>query len=115
VRERGGFSTGIPVPATIQELLVSRIDRLPLRNASCFSPLSAVGADIAFSLAAALVDDLRTSSGGGSRGCRRRNSSRACRGGDTEYTFGPPLMQEVAYDLLLPEAAARPARRSSRP
>ena len=104
VRERGGFSPGMPVPATIQELLVSRIDRLPLEERQLLLTLSAVGRDIAFSLAAALADEPSHVVGG--RLARLQTAEflhERAAGGDTEYTFAHALMQEVAYDLLRPE------------
>src|SRR5207248_1248745 len=104
VRERGGFSPGIPVPATIQELLASRIDRLPLEERQLLLTLSAVGRDIAFSLAAALADEPSHVVGG--RLARLQTAEflhERAAGGETEYTFAHALMREVAYDLLSPE------------
>src|SRR2546426_10325056 len=103
VREHGGFSPGIPVPATIQELLVSRIDRLPLEERQQLLTLSAVGLDIPFSLAAALADEPSHVVAG--RLTRLQTAEflhERAAGGDTEEPFAHALVQGVGDDLLPP-------------
>jgi DNA-binding NtrC family response regulator/tetratricopeptide (TPR) repeat protein len=104
VREHGGFSSGLPVPATIQELLASRIDRLPLEERQLLLTLSAVGRDIPFSLAAALAEESPHVVAGWLARLQTAEFLHERRtSGDTEYNFAHTLMQEVAYERLLPE------------
>jgi len=104
VRERGGFSADVRVPATIQELLVSRIDRLPPQERELLLMLSAVGRDIPFSLAAALADQpSHVVAGWLARLQTGEFLHERAAGGDVEYNFAHALMQEVAYERLLPE------------
>jgi DNA-binding NtrC family response regulator/tetratricopeptide (TPR) repeat protein len=104
VRDRGGFSADVRVPATIQELLVSRIDRLPMQERELLLMLSAVGRDIPFSLVAALVDQpSHVVSGWLARLQTGEFLHERATAGDIEYNFAHTLMQEVAYERLLPE------------
>jgi DNA-binding NtrC family response regulator/tetratricopeptide (TPR) repeat protein len=104
VRDRGGFSADVRVPATIQELLVSRIDRLPAQERELLLMLSAAGRDIPFSLAAALADQpSHVVAGWLARLQTGEFLHERAAGGDIEYNFAHALMQEVAYERLLPE------------
>jgi len=104
VRDRSGFSADVRVPATIQELLVSRIDRLPMQERELLLTLSAVGRDIPFSLVAALVDQpSHVVAGWLARLQTGEFVHERATAGDIEYNFAHTLMQEVAYERLLPE------------
>ena len=105
LRERGGFSPGLTVPATIHELLLSRIDRLPLEERQLLVTLSAIGRDIPFSLVAALADEpSHVVAGQLARLQTAEFLHERAASGDSEYNFAHTLMREVAYDSLLPEA-----------
>jgi len=104
VRDRSGLLGDVRVPATIQELLVSRIDRLPSRERELLLMLSAAGRDIPFSLIAALVDQpSHVVAGWLARLQTAEFLHERAAGGDVEYNFAHGLMQEVAYERLLPE------------
>jgi len=104
VRDGGGFSPDLRVPATIQELLVSRIDRLPSQERELLLMLSAMGRDIAFSLVAALVDQPSDLVAGSlTRLLTAEFLHERASAGDIEYNFAHTLMQEVAYERLVPE------------
>src|SRR5262249_46454566 len=104
VRERGGFSADVRVPATIQELLVSRVDPLPPQERELLLMLSAVGRGIPFSLAAALAGQAsHVVAGWLARLQTGEFLHERAAGGDVEYNFAHALMQEVAYERLLPE------------
>ncbi|HEV8584708.1 MAG TPA: AAA family ATPase, partial [Methylomirabilota bacterium] len=104
LRERGGFAPDAGVPATIQELLLSRIDRLPLEERQLLQTLAVVGRDVPLLLLAAL-----TSEQGDVLAARLARLQTGeflyerAAGGDTEYNFAHALVQEVAYASLTPE------------
>jgi transcriptional regulator with AAA-type ATPase domain/tetratricopeptide (TPR) repeat protein len=104
VREQGGFSPTMTVPATIQELLLSRIHRLPPEEHQLLLTLAAAGRDVSFSLVAALAEEPPQTVA--ARLARLQTAEfiyERAAGGDTEYNFGHALMQEVAYESLRPE------------
>ena len=108
-RERGGYRLARPlgsieVPATVQAILASRIDRLAPEDKQLLQTASVVGKDVPFALLLAIAelpeDDLR-------RGLARLQAAEFLYEmrlfPELEYTFKHALTHEVAYGSLLQE------------
>jgi class 3 adenylate cyclase/tetratricopeptide (TPR) repeat protein len=107
VGERGAYRAGGPleaiqVPATVQAILASRIDRLPAEGKRLLQAAAVVGNDVPFLLLHAVTgeseEDLR-------RGLARLQAAEflyeTALFPDLEYTFKHALTHEVAYAGLL--------------
>jgi len=107
VGERGAYRlgkdpVGIQVPATVQAILASRIDRLPPEDKQLLQTASVVGKDLPWALLVEAAerpeDDVR-------RGLARLQAAEfvyeAKLFPDLEYTFKHALTHEVAYGSLL--------------
>src|SRR5205823_15096712 len=92
------------IPTTVQGILSSRIDRLPLREKELLQTLAAIGRDFPSSLAKRVANcsDVELD-----QMLARLQSSEFVyeqpAAGDVEYTFKHALTQEVAYSSLLIE------------
>jgi class 3 adenylate cyclase/tetratricopeptide (TPR) repeat protein len=109
VGERGGYRlakslTTIQVPATVQAVIASRIDRLGQEEKRLLQAAAVIGKDVAFTLLAAIgemsEDELRR------RLTRLQQAEFLFETGlfpDLEYTFTHALTHGVAYSSLLQE------------
>jgi predicted ATPase len=94
----------VKVPATVQAILASRIDRLPPDEKELLQALAVIGREFALSLVRRVVD-------GGDDDLERMLAALQMAEfiyeqpatGDIEYTFKHALTQEVAYGSLLIE------------
>jgi predicted ATPase len=92
----------VKVPATVQAILASRIDRLPPDEKELLQTLAVIGREFALSLVRRVVD-------GGDDDLERMLAALQMAEfiyeqpatGDIEYTFKHALTQEVAYNALL--------------
>ena len=92
----------VQVPATVQAILASRIDRLPPAEKQLLQAAAVIGKDVAFILLHAIADDAE-------EGVRRQLALLQSAEflyetrlfPDSEYTFKHALTQEVAYGSLL--------------
>jgi predicted ATPase len=97
--------SAVKVPATVQVILASRIDRLPADEKALLQTLAVIGREFALSLVRRVVD-------GGTDDDLERMLAALQRAefiyeqpatGDIEYIFKHALTQEVAYNSLLIE------------
>ena len=94
----------VKVPATVQAILASRIDRLPPGEKDLLQTLAVIGREFALSLVRRVID-------GGDDDLERMLAALQMAEfvyeqpttGDIEYTFKHALTQEVAYNSLLIE------------
>ncbi|HUF76780.1 MAG TPA: adenylate/guanylate cyclase domain-containing protein [Longimicrobiales bacterium] len=92
----------VQVPATVQAILASRIDRLPLAEKQLLQSAAVIGKDVPFILLHAIADEAE-------EGLRRQLAHLQSAEflyetrllPDSEYTFKHALTQEVAYSGLL--------------
>ena len=105
--ERGAYRLAqaldtVQVPATVQAILASRIDRLPLAEKQLLQSAAVIGKDVPFNLLHAIADEAEED-------VRRRLAHLQSAEflyetrlfPDSEYTFKHALTQEVAYGSLL--------------
>jgi len=102
VREQGDASSALAVPDTIEEVLLARINRLPLEEKQLLQSAAVVGKDMPFSLVRAVAD---LSEEALRRGLLHLQAAEFLhetgRGTEIEYTFQHPLTHEVTYGSLL--------------
>ncbi|MGH7263357.1 MAG: ATP-binding protein, partial [Candidatus Rokuibacteriota bacterium] len=104
VREQGALGPSLPVPDTIEEVILARIDRLSAADRKLLQEASVVGKDVPFAILQAVAElpepALR-------RGLLRLTAAEflyeTSPGAELEYTFKHALTHEVAYGSLLPD------------
>jgi tetratricopeptide (TPR) repeat protein len=107
VGERGGYRLVQPVdtirvPATVQAILASRIDRLPTAEKRLLETAAVIGKDFAFSLLAAIADKPEEELRDGLHQLQVDEFIYETNlFPDLEYTFKHALTHEVAYGSLL--------------
>ncbi len=105
--ERGAYRLvhpvdAVQVPATVQAILASRIDRLPPEERRLLGIAAVIGADFSFALLEAIAEESEETL---RRGLGRLQAAEFLYETrlfpDLEYTFKHALTHEVAYDSLL--------------
>jgi class 3 adenylate cyclase/tetratricopeptide (TPR) repeat protein len=107
VGERGAYRLAQPaddvqIPATIQAILASRIDRLPAGEKQLLQSAAVIGKDVSVMLLQAIADDTADSVGRQLASLQHAEFLYETRlAPESEYTFKHALTQEVAYGSLL--------------
>jgi len=93
---------GMPIPATVQAVLASRIDRLPPEDKHLLQTAAVIGTDVPFPLLQAIADVSEAALHGGLAHLQAAEFLYETRlFPEPEYTFKHALTQEVAYNSLL--------------
>jgi tetratricopeptide (TPR) repeat protein len=109
IGERGAYRLGqsvdtIRVPATVQAILASRIDRLPPEQKWLLETAAVIGKDFTFTLLTAIADNPEEQLRDGLHHLQAAESVYETNlFPDLEYTFKHALTHEVAYGSLLQE------------
>lgn len=90
-----------PIPETVQNVILARLDRLPTQSRSLLAAASVLGRQFGLSLLEAVIG---TDPGDGLRELQRLDLVRETRRWpDREYSFKHPLIRDTAYRSLLVE------------
>jgi DNA-binding NtrC family response regulator/tetratricopeptide (TPR) repeat protein len=104
VRDQGAAASTLPVPETIEEVLLARIDRLAPEERRILESASVIGKDFPFRILAAIAEMPKDQV---QRSLLRLQSAEflfeTSADPELEYSFKHALTHEVAYRSLLPE------------
>jgi predicted ATPase/class 3 adenylate cyclase len=107
VADNGGVrlvraSVDVPIPATVQEVIAARLDRLPSGARRVLQMASVLGRQFRAADVAALAEDDTVDVAGALAELERRGLLHRKHGGaDDDLRFGESLTQEVSYEGLL--------------
>jgi transcriptional regulator with AAA-type ATPase domain/tetratricopeptide (TPR) repeat protein len=101
--EQGGLE-GFPVPETLQDVVLSRMDRLPAEAKGLLQAAAVIGTDVPL----AILEQVSSDPSGLDRllqhVVRHQFLYERTAGGERTYAFNHALTQEVAYNSLSPSA-----------
>jgi transcriptional regulator with AAA-type ATPase domain/tetratricopeptide (TPR) repeat protein len=99
--EQGGLA-GFPVPETLQDVVLARIDRLPVEAKNLLQAAAVVGTDVPFLLLERLCPMPSGLDGAFQHLARQQFLYERTAGEERTYVFNHALTREVAYDSLSP-------------